>query len=164
MKKFYIILAIAFFTAISRLECVVQNKDESVSDIQKLKTTPEQLHCLEAVNPIFITIHAPWCRYCTLFSPHFYQASQTFKNRAHFYTLELKEFHPEDPVYAFLQTEYNATLKVVPTIFVIQDKKVLEIIEGCMNHDQFVDRIKTYIPAQEKRSAKKRILKSKNLK
>jgi len=127
---------------------------------QELKTTPEFLNKCTTNKPIIITVHASWCRYCTLFLPHFYQAAPLFKNRAHFYTLEIKEFHPEDPVYAYLQRSCNTTLRAVPTILVIQDKKVLEVIEGYMEHNQFVEKIKPYIPAQDKRSAKKRIQKN----
>ncbi len=127
-----------------------------------LKTTPEQLKAIDlSQQPVCVTVHASWCRYCTTFLPNFYQAAQYFDNNARFYTLEIKEFHPEDPVYAYLQVELGTTLKVVPTVFVIQNKKVLEIIEGSMGYQQFIEKISPHIPIQEKRSMKKRLTKMK---
>ncbi len=115
--------------------------------------TVDQLDKLHVDKPFVLFIQASWCPFSKKGKPSFKAVAQTLSSHAHFFVLELKEFHENDPVYAYVHSVYNTTIKVVPTTLVVSlDRKVTHCIEEQLETADFLNSLAFLVPVLQKKN------------
>ena len=76
-------------------------------------------------KPALVIIHARWCDFSQKHLDTIETIISDWHHYSDFYSMELKEFHPEDPAYAFLLKEYNFHLNATPTTLLIHKGTII---------------------------------------
>ncbi len=109
--------------------------------------TKDALDATLSANLAFVLVGSEWCTWCKKMKPIFEESFKAEKERATYAYLALgKSFNTNDldPALKHIEKTYGIQIKVIPTILVFKNKKLVEHIPGSHTKEQLAALVKKH--------------------
>ncbi len=106
---------------------------------------------LNAKNPIFLDVYAPWCGPCRRMSPIFEEVSKKYKGKKiTFAKIQMDGFEKSDKHVKLLKDKLGVDISMIPTFLYVEKGKVVEQIIGSQNASNLNTKIASLMKKETK--------------